>query len=174
MLLAAMEARLQPANVSFFAFTATPKAKTLELFGREPGRRRQLPEPFHVYSMQQAIEEGFILDVLQELHALQAGLPAGAQRARSYDDQEVEKARGLEAAGALGAAAPVQHRARRWRSSSSTSAQKVGAAARTGKAKAMVVTGSRKEAVRYKLAMDGTCASRAIPTRRRWSRSRAR
>src|SRR6266536_5654167 len=45
-----------------FAFTATPKAKTLELFGkqREDGKF----EPFHLYSMRQAIEEGFILDVL--------------------------------------------------------------------------------------------------------------
>jgi type I restriction enzyme R subunit len=50
-------------NISFFAFTATPKAKTLEMFGTigEDG----LPHPFHLYSMRQAIEEGFILDVLQ-------------------------------------------------------------------------------------------------------------
>ncbi|AEK19513.1 type I restriction-modification enzyme, subunit R [Methanococcus maripaludis X1] len=50
-------------NASFFAFTATPKNKTLELFGTpfgETGKR-----PFHVYSMKQAIEEGFILDVLK-------------------------------------------------------------------------------------------------------------
>lgn len=50
-------------NLSFFAFTATPKDKTLEMFGTqdEAGQFR----PFHVYSMRQAIEEGFILDVLQ-------------------------------------------------------------------------------------------------------------
>jgi putative type I restriction enzyme protein len=50
-------------NISFYAFTATPKAKTLELFGQ------QMPDgtfqPYHIYSMRQAIEEGFILDVLQ-------------------------------------------------------------------------------------------------------------
>lgn len=50
-------------NLSFFAFTATPKAQTLEIFGTE------YPDgsfhPFHIYSMRQAIEEGFILDVLQ-------------------------------------------------------------------------------------------------------------
>ena len=55
--------RKQPPNVSMFAFTATPKSKTLELFGR------QMPdghfEPFSLYSMRQAIEEGFILDVLE-------------------------------------------------------------------------------------------------------------
>ena len=50
-------------NLSFFAFTATPKGTTLEMFGteQEDGKFR----PFHVYSMRQAIEEGFILDVLQ-------------------------------------------------------------------------------------------------------------
>jgi type I restriction enzyme R subunit len=50
-------------NLSFFAFTATPKGKTLELFGR-PGASG-LPEAFHLYSMRQAIEEGFILDVVK-------------------------------------------------------------------------------------------------------------
>lgn len=53
-----MESRGQQPNLSFFAFTATPKGKTLELFGTA-GRA------FHNYSMRQAIEEGFILDVLQ-------------------------------------------------------------------------------------------------------------
>ena len=50
-------------NISFFAFTATPKGKTLEMFGTE----NELGEyhPFHLYSMKQAIEEGFILDVLK-------------------------------------------------------------------------------------------------------------
>src|SRR5699024_1549684 len=49
-------------NLSFFAFTATPKNKTLQLFGKkcEDGKYRA----FHIYSMRQAIEEGFILDVL--------------------------------------------------------------------------------------------------------------
>ncbi len=60
---AAAEARGRQPNLSFFAFTATPKGKTIELFGR-PGPSGD-PEPFHVYSMRQAIEEGFILDVLQ-------------------------------------------------------------------------------------------------------------
>src|SRR5207237_1854233 len=49
-------------NLSTFAFTATPKSKTLELFGRR--REDGQFEPFHLYSMRQAIEEGFILDVL--------------------------------------------------------------------------------------------------------------
>jgi len=58
-----MQSRGRHPNLSFFAFTATPKGKTLELFGR-PGANG-LPEAFHLYSMRQAIEEGFILDVVK-------------------------------------------------------------------------------------------------------------
>jgi len=50
-------------NISFFAFTATPKYKTLQVFGDKDENGK--PKPFHLYSMRQAIEEGFILDVLQ-------------------------------------------------------------------------------------------------------------
>ena len=60
---AVVESRGPQPNLSFFAFTATPKGKTIELFGRTGPSGK--PEPFHVYSMRQAIEEGFILDVLQ-------------------------------------------------------------------------------------------------------------
>lgn len=63
LLAAAMARRVRPESISYFAFTATPKAKTLELFGR-PGPDG-LPAPFHLYAMQQAIEEGYILDVLK-------------------------------------------------------------------------------------------------------------
>lgn len=58
-----MASRGRQPNLSFFAYTATPKGKTLELFGRAGPSGK--PEPFHLYSMRQAIEEGFILDVLQ-------------------------------------------------------------------------------------------------------------
>lgn len=58
-----MESRGRQKNLSFFAFTATPKGKTLELFGRMGPDGK--PEAFHTYSMRQAIEEGFILDVLK-------------------------------------------------------------------------------------------------------------
>ena len=58
-----MASRGQQKNLSFFAFTATPKGKTLELFGREGASGK--PEAFHTYSMRQAIEEDFILDVLR-------------------------------------------------------------------------------------------------------------
>ena len=62
-ILAAMEARKMGANASFFAFTATPKNTTLERFGRQNSDGKFVP--FHLYSMKQAIEEGFILDVLK-------------------------------------------------------------------------------------------------------------
>ncbi|WP_456410073.1 type I restriction endonuclease subunit R [Oceanithermus sp.] len=59
------EAKRLPENASFFAFTATPKNKTLEMFGeRRQSGAEVTYRPFHVYSMRQAIEEGFILDVL--------------------------------------------------------------------------------------------------------------
>src|SRR5690606_25121160 len=62
MMLNAMQARKMSQNASYFAFTATPKNATLEKFGdkQEDGSFK----PFHLYSMKQAIEEGFILDVL--------------------------------------------------------------------------------------------------------------
>ena len=68
-------------NASYFAFTATPKNKTLEIFG-EPCRRRTARSkhrPFHSYTMKQAIQEGFILDVLEELHAGRQLLQAGQE-----------------------------------------------------------------------------------------------
>ena len=62
---AVVESRGPQPNLSFFAFTATPKGKTIELFGRPaPNDRDGKPVPFHTYSMRQAIEEGFILSVL--------------------------------------------------------------------------------------------------------------
>jgi type I restriction enzyme R subunit len=70
LLAAQMSVRAAEKGITYVAFTATPKAKTLELFGRRPdpslpASATNLPAPFHVYSMRQAIEEGFILDVLR-------------------------------------------------------------------------------------------------------------
>jgi type I restriction enzyme R subunit len=70
LLAAQMASRADDKGITFLAFTATPKAKTMELFGTRPDPTRpagkdNLPTPFHVYSMRQAIEEGFIVDVLQ-------------------------------------------------------------------------------------------------------------
>ena len=65
---AQQSSHVMPKNVSFFAFTATPKAETKTMFGREGTRvdknGNPIPESFHLYPMRQAIEEGFILDVL--------------------------------------------------------------------------------------------------------------
>ncbi len=69
-LVAEVLAQGQHSNQSFFAFTATPKNKTIELFGRRNPSTGKY-EPFHVYSMRQAIEEGFILDVLKYYTTLQ-------------------------------------------------------------------------------------------------------
>ena len=149
LLVASMEARKQPQNVSFYAFTATPKAKTIELFGR-PGADGK-PEPFHVYSMQQAIEEGFILDVLKNYTPYRLAYRL-AHDGKDYDDQEVDKSEGLK-------------QLARWvRFHPHNISKKVAIIVEhfreriighiDGHAKAMVVTSSRKEAVRYKLAMD--------------------
>jgi type I restriction enzyme R subunit len=69
-LVAEVLAQGQHSNQSFFAFTATPKNKTIELFGRKNPSTSKY-EPFHIYSMRQAIEEGFILDVLKYYTTLQ-------------------------------------------------------------------------------------------------------
>lgn len=151
LLAAEMEEKATAANISFFAYTATPKAKTLELFGRvgEDG----LPHPFHVYTMQQAIEEKFILDVLQNYTPYKLAFKL-AHNGREYDsaDTVVDKS---EAAKEL----------MRWvRLHDYNISQKVAVIVEhfrdnvawrlDGRAKAMVVTGSRIEAVRYKRAFD--------------------
>ena len=156
LLLAEMEARKLPENVSFYAFTATPKGKTIELFGRRPDLSKaagadNLPVPFHVYSMQQAIEEGFILDVLKNYTSYKIAYKI-AHDGKEYDDKEVDKSQGMK-------------QIARWvRLHPYNIAQKVAIIVEhfranvvwriNRQAKAMVVTGSRKEAVRYKLAID--------------------
>ncbi|MFZ5521521.1 MAG: type I restriction endonuclease subunit R [Pseudomonadota bacterium] len=142
--------------ITYVAFTATPKAKTLELFGRRPDPSRpagpdNLPAPFHVYSMRQAIEEGFILDVLQNYTSYKLAFRL-AHNGREWDDQEVERSEALK--GLM-----------RWvRLHPYNIAQKVQVVVEHflenvqpllgGHAKAMVVVGSRVEAVRWKLAVD--------------------
>lgn len=141
-----MAARERPKNVSYFAFTATPKAKTLELFGRSGADGK--PEPFHVYSMRQAVEEGFILDVLRNYASYRAYYKLGSQA----DEKLVPAGKAKKALARFAVLHPyniaqkvvviVEHFREHV-------AQKIG-----GRAKAMVVTDSRKMAVRYKLAMD--------------------
>lgn len=139
---AVVESRGPQPNLSFFAFTATPKGKTLELFGR-PGLDGK-PEPFHVYSMRQAIEEGFILDVLQHYIDYDAYYRLVKQ---AEDDPELPKRRTSVALAKFMTLHPhniaqkteviVEHFRNHVRHNMG------------GRAKAMVVTSSRLQAVRY-------------------------
>ncbi len=142
-----MKKRGQQKNISFFAFTATPKYKTLEIFGKygEDGT----PKSFHLYSMKQAIEEGFILDVLQYYTTYKTYY----RLIKSIeDDPEVDKRRAARSLARFMSLHPhnisqkteiiVEHFIHFTR-------HKIG-----GKAKAIVVTSSRLHAVRYKKSFD--------------------
>jgi len=139
-------ARKRPSNVSYFAFTATPKAKTLELFGR-PGPDG-LPQPFHVYSMRQAIEEGFILDVLKHYTSYQMFYKLGsAADKRLVPEHKARKALGRYATlHAYNIAQKVVVIVEHFHDHV---VAKIG-----GRAKAMVVTSGRLAAKRYKIAID--------------------
>jgi type I restriction enzyme, R subunit len=140
-----MLSRGRQPNLSFVAFTATPKAKTLELFGR-PGPTG-LPEAFHVYSMRQAIEERFILDVLTNYttYATYYRLVKAAE-----DDPTLPKKKATRVLAKFMSLHPhnieqktevmVEHFRRSVKPRLA------------GRAKAMVVTSSRLHAVRYMLA----------------------
>ncbi len=147
-------------NLSFFAFTATPKNKTLELFGERvpdpaaPDGTRL--EPFHLYSMRQAIEEGFVLDVLANYvtYSTYFRLANGL----ASDDPEVDKGKANAALARFVALHPsnlaqkaeiiVEHY------------RKVTRHETGGTAKAMVVTRSRLHAVRYKQSIDAYIAEK--------------
>lgn len=142
-----MQSRGRQPNLSFFAFTATPKGKTLELFGRTG--TSGLPEPIHIYSMRQAIEEGFILDVLTNYttYAVYYGLLKKAE-----DDPTLPRKKATRQLAKFSTLHPhnieqktevmVEH----FRHSVKNRID--------GRAKAMVVTSSRLHAVRFKLAFD--------------------
>ena len=152
---AAVASRRQSSNLSYFAFTATPKAKTLELFGRlprpdEPASADNKPEAFHIYSMRQAIEEGFILDVLKNYTNYKVAYNLAMKMHASDEEVDSKKAK---------------VKLNQWvRLHDYNIAQKVQvivehfkdnvARLLNGQAKAMVVTSSRKEAVRYKIGFD--------------------
>jgi type I restriction enzyme R subunit len=155
-LAAQMSARASDAAITFVAFTATPKNKTLELFGTrpDPGRKPasdNLPAPFHVYSMRQAIEEGFILDVLRNYTPYSLAFKL-AHQGREIDEKEVERSAALKRImgwvrlHAYNIAQKVEVVVEHFRSYVSPLLD--------GKAKAMVVVASRVEAVRWKLAIE--------------------
>lgn len=137
-----MESRGRQKNLSFFAFTATPKGKTLEIFGRKGASGK--PEAFHTYSMKQAIEEGFILDVLQRYTTYKTYFRLVK---KVEEDPAMPKKKAAKKLGKFLALHPynieqkteimVEHFRKHVR-------HKLG-----GRAKAMVVTGSRLHAVRY-------------------------
>ena len=155
-LAAQMSTRAADGGITFVAFTATPKNKTLELFGTRPDPTRKpapdnVPAPFHVYSMRQAIEEKFILDVLQNYTPYSLAFKL-AHDGKDIDDKTVERNAAMK--GIMG-----------WvRLHPYNIAQKVEVVVEhfrafvlpllQGKAKAMVVVGSRLEAVRWQLAVE--------------------
>lgn len=134
-------------NISFFAFTATPKAKTIEKFGT-PGEDGKL-HAFHVYSMRQAIEEGFILDVLKNYTTYKTFYKVAK---KIDDDPEMPRGKASKQIAKYVSLHPhniaqkteiiIEHFRQ-------VTKHKIG-----GRAKAMVVTGSRLHAVRYKQAFD--------------------
>ena len=136
-----IEARGKQKNVSFFAFTATPKSKTLEAFGHAKNGK---PAPFHLYSMSQAIEEEFILDVLKNYVAYDEYFKLSK---KIEEDPRINKRKAAKAIGRFLTLHPhalaqkteiiIEH-------FRSVVMKKIG-----GKAKAMVLTKSRLHAVRY-------------------------
>ncbi|MCP9793437.1 type I restriction endonuclease subunit R [Vulcanococcus limneticus Candia 3F8] len=164
-LAAQMADRVKENGITYVAFTATPKAKTLELFGRrpnpnEPAGDGNLPEPFHVYSMRQAIEEGFILDVLQNYTSYSMAFHL-AQDGQSVSDEEVE--RSAAKIKLMGWVKLHPHNIAQKVQIIVEHFLKFVAPLLDGKAKAMVVVGSRKEAVRWKLAIDKYIREKQYP-----------
>ena len=135
-------------NLSYFAFTATPKGRTLEMFGRL-NRKTGVHEPFHLYSMRQAIEERFIMDVLANYTTYQTywKVEKATEEDPEYDAKKAKRAIARFVSlhpHHLGQKAEiiVEH----FRQHTS---KQMG-----GLAKAMVVTSSRLHAVRYKQHID--------------------
>lgn len=151
-----MQSRGRVPNASFFAFTATPKAKTLELFGIE--RPDGKYEAFSLYSMRQAIEEGFILDVLKNYTTYKTywRLLKTAEDDPHYDhDSASYLLRSFVDAHEVTIRQKVEIIVEHFRNHT---AGRIG-----GKAKAMIVTRSRLHAVRYKLMLDAYLKERAYP-----------
>ncbi|MDD4625000.1 MAG: DEAD/DEAH box helicase family protein, partial [Candidatus Pacebacteria bacterium] len=154
--LAEISSRGRQKNISFFAFTATPKEKTMQLFGTK--KADGTFEPFHLYSMRQAIEEGFILDVLKNYTTFQTYFNLIK---KTEDDPQYEKKKGIALLKgyvelhdhAIGKKTEliIEHYL-------AHTARKIG-----GYAKAMIVTRSRLHAVRYKLAFDQYIKERKYP-----------
>ena len=154
------KARQKLPHISFFAFTATPKDKTLRLFGTPDPSVKNRYLPFHQYTMRQAIAEGFILDVLASYTTYKTYFEL-IENEKADSEKEVEKlkARRLmlqyvdqhEFAIKRKAHIIVDHFTRK-------SAHKI-----AGQAKAMVVTHSRAHAVLYKQTLDEVLREQQLP-----------
>jgi type I restriction enzyme R subunit len=146
-----MAKRGRQANISFFAFTATPKHKTLAVFGQDEAH-------VHKYTMRQAIEEGFIVDVLHNYTTYKAYYKL---LKATEDDPNVERKKAAKALARYMRLHPhnigqkteimVEH-------FQAFTRHKI-----CGRAKAMVVTGSRLEAVRYKEGFDRYIREKGYP-----------
>ena len=134
-------------NLSFFAFTATPKAKTIELFGTTAPDGK--PHSFHLYSMRQAIEEKFILSVLERYSDYDTYYKLNKQ---AQDDPDFPKRKAAVALAKFAALHPYNI-AQKTEVIIEHFREHVGHLM-NGQAKAMVVTDSRLQAVRYKLAFE--------------------
>jgi type I restriction enzyme R subunit len=146
-----MAKRGNQSNLSFFAFTATPKHKTLAVFGRNG-------QPFHKYTMRQAIEENFIMDVLKNYTTYAAYFKL---LKKCEDDPNVERKKAALALARFMKLHPVniaQKTQVMVEHFNSVSRHRIG-----GRAKGMVVTGSRLEAVRYKESFDRYIAKQGYP-----------
>ncbi|WP_420453168.1 DEAD/DEAH box helicase family protein [Ilumatobacter sp.] len=155
-LLEEVRARGRQANMSFFAFTATPKGRTLELFGRRNDDTGKY-EPFHLYSMRQAIEEGFIHDVLANYVTYETYFKIDKA---ITDDPELDKAR---ASAAIARFVSLHEHNLSQRADVVINHFRTHVASKVGgEAKAMVVTASRLHALRYKRALDRYCTEHGI------------
>lgn len=158
LLAAQMAARTGADGLTYVAFTATPKSKTMELFGR-PGADG-LPQPFHVYSMRQAIEEGFILDVLKNYTTYKLAFKL-ANDGKEYDEKEVEKSEAMKGImqwvrlHPYNIAQKVKVVVEHFRENVQPLLQ--------GRAKAMIVVSSRKEAVRWQKEILGYIQKQNYP-----------
>jgi len=155
-LLKEVESAKNVKNISFFAFTATPKNKTLELFGvkDEKGEYR----PFHLYTMKQAIEEGFILDVLKYYLTYETyfKLIKSVEEDKEYDERKAKKLlRGFVEKHPVAITKKTEIMLNHFMSSTVNKIK--------GKAKAMVVTRSRLHAVLYKKAFDRFIKEQGYP-----------
>jgi type I restriction enzyme R subunit len=165
LLAADMSTRATGSGITYVAFTATPKAKTLELFGRRPNPKEpagpgNLPAPFHVYSMRQAIEEGFILDVLQNYTSYKLAFQL-ALEGQQLSSEEVERSAALKKL--MGWVKLHPHNIARKVEIVVEHFRQFVWPLLDGNAKAMVVVGSRKEAVRWKLAIDKYISEKGYP-----------